>query len=146
MCKSCMAPPPSECIAALNSPQCLAVSQFQCDVFTSRSNETGRGAFSAAHWWDRRRLAHREDRHKLSDRGPKRKSAVFCARSLLFCVCFLSLRQLNVTLSQFVRKWFTGQLWRRDTFCGILAFTWVFTLNFTSERKRWLEACLQHKR
>lgn len=54
-------PQPSECIAALNSPQCLAVSHFQCDVFTSRSRETGTGAFSAAAaGGDHRAATHRE--------------------------------------------------------------------------------------
>lgn len=123
MCKSC---PPNphphpapECIAALNSPQCLAVSQFHCDVLTSRSNGTGRGTFSASYWWDRKRLTHREDTRKLSYRGPKRQLSVFRTRLQpfvsVFCVFFSSPAAKRYFVA--VRwKWFTGQWWRRTHF------------------------------
>lgn len=133
--KSCL-PLPSECIAALNSPQCLAVSHFQCDVFTSRSHETSRGAFSAAAAaGDRRAPTHVEGHTQTfqqrdwkatvrSASGPPVRCPLQSATSGTFVAVAL--------------KWFSGQL-RRTVFLPFLAeFSpppgCFSTLNFSRRR------------
>lgn len=125
-------PSPSECIAALNSPQCLAVSQFQCCVFTSRSNATSRGLFPAAYWWDRKRLTQRGDRHKLSDVGPYRVKDPFLDASAASCSLSASGR-LTILLSQFSGSDLLG-----DGEDGHILRNWCLYLCFPPKLHFWI--------
>lgn len=147
--KSWLPPPPSECIAALNSPQCLAVSQFQCDVFTSRSHETGTGAFSAAAGGDRSRLAQRGGHTQTFQQRSATQNHPSRVRRP--SVCSAPVQRPHGT---FCRSWLGSDLLGTCEegpkkilfFAEFLPPPGVFsTLNFTRERNQRAGACLQRR-
>lgn len=119
--KSCPPPLPSECIAALNSPQCLAVSQFQCDVFTSRSNETGeRGIFRSSLVRPQKTSAQGGRTQTFRQRT---ETSILCYSdaSVAFYPCFVSSTRKRYFVAVRVEVIYRVMV-KEEKFCGIRAF------------------------
>lgn len=132
-----LAPPPSPWIAALNSPQCLAVSQFQC-IYQQESGSWERSIFCLSASLQRSSEQRRNrDKVGLQRSRPWR---IVSGQGRVWNPRFRPAAARHFVAAPSLIYWL---IVKKQGFCGIDAVACVSTWKLAPERCQWVEACWQ---